>query len=102
MENKKEKRSEIIRRGGGMKATSRQISISIRNQVFFCPFPSFGVSHMFFSLIPHLRASLRQRCYPISIICSQRATALVQCSMFSEEQGVGPEEGSGGGVQADV
>ena len=73
-----------------MKATSRQISISIRNQAFFFgPFPSFGVWHMFFSFIPHLRAPLRQRCYPISIICSQRATALVKCSMFSEQQGVG-------------
>lgn len=84
-----------------MKATSRQISISIRNQAFFCLFPSFGVSHMFFSFIPRLRAPLRQRCYPISIICSQTATALAQCSMFSEEQGAGPGRG-GGDVQADV
>jgi hypothetical protein len=59
MDKKKEKRSEIIRRGGGMKATSRQISISIRNQAFFfwslsfflsvhriCFSPSFHISDL--------------------------------------------------------
>jgi hypothetical protein len=66
-----------------MKATSRQISISIRNQVFVSPFFIRCIAYV---LLFHTisRAPPRQRCCPISIICSQRATALLQCSMFSK------------------
>ena len=80
-----------------MKATSRQISISIRNQVFLSLSFFWCIAYVFLFHSTSRGPSKAEPCYSISIICSQRATALVQCVVFSEGRRRGKRNGGGGG-----